>query len=99
MPPTPALLIKLNLHDPSAGMSSVQTLLLFGTSSALDDFLSKTSGSGSLVLGQDVKIAAMSDLGWGALENGGGALDGSFRILLQSDRGAEAEMSVIAQQH
>lgn len=59
-------------------MSSVQTLLLFGTSSALEDFLMKTSGNGSLVLGQDVKIAAMSDLGWGALENGGGALDGLF---------------------
>lgn len=59
-----------------AGMSSVQTLLLFGTNNALEDFLSKTSGNGSLVLGQDVKIAAVSDLGWGALENGGGSLDG-----------------------
>ena len=61
-------------------MSSVQTLLLFGTSSALEEFLMKTSGNGSLVLGQDVKIAAMSDLGWGALENGGGALDGLLHI-------------------
>lgn len=41
-------------------MSSVQTLLLFGTSSAVEDFVCKTSGS--LVMGQDVKIAAMSDL-------------------------------------
>ena len=77
------------MHDLFTGMSSVQTLLLFGTSSALDDFLSKTSGNGSLVLGQDVKIAAMSDLGWGALENGGGALDGKLQFpltaLQQSD--------------
>lgn len=58
-------------------MSSVQTLLLFGTTSSLEDFLTKTAGNGSLVLGQDVKVAAVSDLGWGALENGGGSLDGT----------------------
>lgn len=60
-----------------AGVSSVQTLLILGTSSAVDAFLSHTAGHGGLVLGQDVKIAAMSDLGWGATENGfGSVLDG-----------------------
>lgn len=66
-----------------SGVSTVQTLLILGTGSAVDSFTSQTAGNGSLVLGQDVKIAAMSDLGWGATENGfGGILDGTPLLYL-----------------
>ena len=59
-------------------MSSVQTLVILGTMSAVESFQARTAKDGTFILGQDVKIAALSDLGWGAMDNAGSVLDGSL---------------------
>lgn len=87
----------ISTWDCFAGLSSVQTLLILGTTSAVDTFLSRTAGHGGLVLGQDVKIAAVSDLGWGATENGfGSVLDGANLSITLESQGLYEDRYIVA---
>lgn len=45
-------------------------MLIFGNSTALDKF-QKSSKAGSLVVGTDFKVVALSDLGLGSTESAG----------------------------
>ena len=76
-----------------AGVSHVQTMLLFGSGASLDKF-QKGSKAGSLVLGTDFKVTAVSDLGLGSTENAGN-LSSADAVSLSLADGLMVDWSVV----